>query len=141
MSEYPKGTSARSGTDYGYSVEARLNYIEPRELCGVFLDNKWKRVDLHIAKHGIPTGYLEDVMFYNHKLVGYSAAQALRWYCHACADSYPSGEKGFCLETRLVRHKIEYKSECQAVSEHAHIGGENCSHRNSDSHDEKGDTK
>ncbi len=98
-----------SGTDSGYTVEARYASHRPEMICGQMLDNRWSTLRFDKAPIGVPSqtwpvsvpGYLS-----------FEAAQALRWWFIAQARADYRGM--FCLETRLVRHKIKYSYEVAA---------------------------
>src|SRR5690606_9220355 len=87
-------------------------------------DQRWKRVkfDTIPLPVGVPSGPpslsgLRDKL----GLYSYQAAQALRWWFHANAAA---SWNDLCLETRLVKHRVKYSYECEAISAHAVIGGD-----------------
>lgn len=106
---YPCEWAHGTGTTYGFMVEARLTKGDKmvaekvRQSTGHDLSIEWQR--LAFAKVPGPLGVpgaihpagLAD------GLVPYGTAQALRWWLIAGA-----GAMAFGLETRLVRHKLEY---------------------------------
>lgn len=113
-----------SGTTYGYTVEARFSYHEPAQIGGVLLDNRWREVKFTASTIGVPRGpRWNAAQFEQGGLVGYAAAQALRWWLHADAEANSVGG-GVCLETRIVKHKLTYSYAVERVSDHGHIGGE-----------------
>ena len=111
-----------SGTETGYTVEARYDYQSPVQIGGQLFDNRWRQVDFEKSTIGVPTAPRHQRHIAYHGLLGYAAAQALRWWLHAHAEA----EHGvaFCLETRIVSHKISYSHEIETVAAHAHIHGE-----------------
>lgn len=119
--DYPKKGSSGSSTDHGYSVEARLNYRTPKEIAGHILDNRWQTLQFDKHPAGVPThgSFRESLGRAN--LLGYSAAQALRWWFHAIADATFDG---ICLETKLVQHVVRESHSVEAISEHMLIRGE-----------------
>ena len=103
-----------SGTTYGYTVEARYNYPNPIKVGEYILDNRWREIDFHESQNGVPKYGKYDTQLQRHGLLGYEAAQALRWWLHAHAEA----EHGMilCLESRIVTIKITYSHELEAVS-------------------------
>lgn len=108
-----KGTSG-SGDAHAYTVQARMAYFEPKQICGHLLDTRWRTIYFEQSPVGVPaqsryspwSGCLPGMMTYE-------AAQALRWWFMAnAAHTFDH----FCLETRLVKHEIKYSFEEQAVS-------------------------
>jgi hypothetical protein len=99
--KYREAASASGG--FGYSVEARYNYPEPKECCGKIFDNRWAEIPIVESKVGVPEPR-QDVGLMATRLYTYAQAQALRWWFVSIA----SLDGGFCWETRLVKHKIEY---------------------------------
>lgn len=120
-STYPKKGSSGSGSYDAWSVEARYNALRPKVFGDVLLDNRWTKFAFHKSEHGIPAGprfkFARDEL----ELLGYSAAQALRWGLHAHADV---NYEGALLETRLIKHVVKYSYSSEAISEHAYVGGE-----------------
>ena len=55
-------------------------------------------------------------------MLGYAAAQALRWWLHAAAEA--DNMSGLCLETRIISHKISYSHKIETVGAHDHIHGD-----------------
>lgn len=119
--EYPKKSSNARGTEEAYSVEARCTDIRPRTIAGRLFDNRWQKVAFDQAAIGVPGGPSHNHHSRHLGLLTYSAAQALRWWIHAAADVEVIGS--ICLETKLVKHQIRYEWSCEAVSEHAMVGG------------------
>ncbi len=121
-SERPKYRSKSSGSETCYSVEARYNFPNPVEISGQIFDDRWREVKFEDGPVGVPRAseYQEHTL--RHRMLGYAAAQALRWWLHANADAMKAGTCT-CLETRLVKHKISHSCEIEEVSVHAHIHG------------------
>ena len=114
-SEYPKLMSKGSSNSCGYSVEARYCYDKPAEICGQIFDRRWQEVGFKESSIGVPKGNPYDRGLRDNKLLGYSAAQALRWWFIANADA--SGILGtLCVQTRIVMHEIKTTHDIQAVS-------------------------
>lgn len=113
-SEFPKPRSSGSGTEVGWSVEARYAFMRPEEIAGHLLDERWQTIEFAKCSPGcgVPTVPSFSKQREQSGLLSYPAAQALRWWLHAIADV----DFKVCLETRLVRHDIRYQSECTAVS-------------------------
>lgn len=121
--EFPRkpGTSG-SGTTHAYSVEARYMFSTPKKFGDTLLDQRWQRLHFVPSHIGVPDGPA-----WNHGpracgLLGYSAAQALRWWFHAVADTDMMG--GLCLETRIIKHAVQYSHSETAESAHMVISGE-----------------
>lgn len=121
--DFPKKGPSGSGTDVSYSVEARLAYWEPRQVCGHLLDTRWTR--LHFAKSpiGVPAKKFAmlagPAIAAGNELLDYQAAQALRWWFLANAEQeFSCG----CIETRLVKHTVRYEYSITAESAHDYIG-------------------
>lgn len=104
VSEYPKSRGKGSGRETCYSVEARYNYTQPIEISGQLFDNRWREVKFQDAPVGVPRASEFQEHTLRHRMLGYSAAQALRWWLHANADAMKAGHC-ICLETRLVKHE------------------------------------
>lgn len=106
-----KACPAETGTELGYSIEARHNYTEPRKIGGKIYDNRWREVPHWDAPHGygIPKPRYESFSRQASRLLSRSEAEALRWWfiCGAQAEPGPSG--AICLETRIVEHKVKYE--------------------------------
>lgn len=120
--EFPKVGSSGSGHETAYSVEIRCTSRSPRPLGKLLIDNRWQAVSFDESPNGIPAGSTYYFVSRHLRLFGYPAAQALRWWLHAQADSEIGGS--LCLETRLIKHEIKYSYSEEAVSAHVPIGGE-----------------
>jgi hypothetical protein len=100
-----------SGTETGWSVEARLNYFTPKSVAGMVLDDRWQTVPFREAALGVPAHRRGSPLALVH-LYEYSAAQALRWWFIAAAAAEI---EAICLETRLVKHKVAYSYSATAL--------------------------
>lgn len=103
--------SSGTTTVTGYSVEIRTSYREPSLVYGIIVDATWRRLPHEIRKDGVgvPVGYFDQKLS-EHGLLGYSAAQAMRWWFMSAADAErPIGS--ICLETRLRKHQLVLKHE------------------------------
>ena len=118
--EYDKSKGYENSHTFCYTVEARYNHHEPCKLGDQIFDKTWRRVSFKKADFGVPTGFFVDRVVENRGFLNYSAAQSLRWWLHANAEY--SGR--ICLETRLVKHKVESSCTINAVSYHDCVGGE-----------------
>lgn len=123
-SEFPRpvGTSG-NGTTHAYSVEARYMYTTPKKFGDVLLDQRWRRLSFVPSHIGVPDGPYHSYGMRACGLLGYSAAQALRWWFHACADA-DVGVGSMCLETRIIKHRVEYSHKEIAESAHVVITGD-----------------
>lgn len=110
--DYNKRGSNGNSDEYAYTVEARYNYHEPTLIGDQLFDMRWRRVTFKESVIGVPAAEPFRRLVHEHRMLGYSAAQALRWWMHATADA---GMNGLCLETRLVRHKITQSFTIEAV--------------------------
>lgn len=122
--EFPRKASSGSGGVTGYSVEARLNYHEPRTISGQIFDNRWSTVHFQqtVPPFGVPSGRRYNSCWYDQTgLFSYQAAQALRWWFLANAEVEFSC---LCLETRLIEHEIKYSYSSTGVKAGAVIGGD-----------------
>ena len=115
--------SRGSGTETCYSVEARYDFPSPIQVAGQIFDNRWREVKFVDSEIGVPRASELQEHTIRHRMLGYSAAQALRWWLHAIADTQKGG-MCLCLETRIVKHTIKYSHEIEAISEHDHIKGD-----------------
>ena len=120
---YQTKRGSGSGEETAYCVEARFQFPEPQLICGQLFDNRWRRVSFQKDAAGVPSN---DSYFAPRAalagLYSYQTAQTLRWWFHAQAavESFSA----FCLESRLVEHKIKYTYETTATSAHCVVGGE-----------------
>jgi len=119
--DYKRERGNGSGTETGYTVEARYSYNNPVQIGGQLFDNRWRQVSFEKSEIGIPSAPRYQHHVIEHGLLGYTAAQALRWWLHAQADA--DGVSGLCLETRLISHKISYTHKIEAIAAHNHIHG------------------
>lgn len=121
--EYPKKGQSQSGTNHAYSVQARYDYPEPKVFGDIILHKEWKTIYFPKSRDvGVPTGNALDWAGNQMGLMSYQAAQALRWWFHANAEAEILGS--LCLETRIVKHKVEYSIKEEAISDHEYIGGD-----------------
>lgn len=105
MSEELKPAGTSNGSGHGYHVEARLSHGKPRAVGRNMLDGEWRQVDFDetLPGFGVPAYDRLDVGCFIFYLLSYEAAQALRWWFAAHA--------GYGVETRLVKHRIEYAAK------------------------------
>lgn len=109
--EFPKdGAGSGRGTVTGYTVEAKLkdDVSEPIVIDNIAYGHNWKR--LPPPDRDWPDDY------YSHSkdvaMLGHAAAQVNRWlWLHAC------GYNRLVIATRLVKHKITYSYEIEAIGE------------------------
>lgn len=120
--DYKRECESCSGTESAYSVEARYKYHEPMQLGEQIFDNRWRRVHFRESVIGVPACASHQRRTKECGLLGYAAAQALRWWVHATAEASAGG--ALCLETRLVSHKITYSHKVEATGVYGHIHGE-----------------
>ena len=121
---YDKQRGSGSGHETAYTVEARCNGKKARVIAGQIFDNRWQKVEFEKSPIGVPAASPFQEHTLRHRLLGYSAAQALRWWIHAQADSELGGI-AWGLETRLVKHKISYSYSIEAVSAHCGVDAGN----------------
>lgn len=122
MEEENKSLGKSGGTQTGYYVEARCSCDEPRQYGDHIYSTKWKRVHFTKGPTGVPqSGFRENVLS-EFSLYGYQTAQALRWWFHAEAEKSALGS--LCLETRIVKCKVEFSFSCDVLSSHDVIGAE-----------------
>jgi hypothetical protein len=127
--EFPAKGSSGSGVQTGYSVEARHTYSDPIVIAGTIYHQNWRRVQPDQAQgFGVPAAHPHYRYLHEHNLMTYPAAQAIRWWLHAIAEAESIGG-GLCLETRLIKHKVEYSHAETKVSVHAQVGGDDRSNR------------
>lgn len=119
--EYPKKGGSISGHETGWTVEARYSFDKPATIAGRIFDNRWQPVQFDESPIGVPIRK-EPMRFggVGMTLLSYPAAQALRWWLHACAEA----ENRYCLDTKLVEHKLTYQAKVEAIAEHGLISGE-----------------
>ena len=117
---YEREKGSGSGTEIGYTVEARNNFHAPMQIGGQIFDNRWRQVKFEQSAIGVPICPRYQRHIAEHGMLGYAAAQALRWWLHANAEAGQG--MALCLETRIISHKIIYthKIETQAAHEHVH---------------------
>lgn len=116
--QLPDGNSV-SGTQYGYQVQARYMYHEPKDFGGIILDQRWRTLYFEKSPIGVPTsrGAFDWYLPASNCMTKY-AAEALRWWFLANCERGDWGGS-LCVETRIVKFKIEYshKAEATAVCE------------------------
>lgn len=120
---FPKDSSRGSGGIVAYAVEARLAYYTPRQVAGMLLDTRWRKVEFaETTPFGVPNGHSYNSPWLRMTgLFEYQAAQALRWWFLAQAEvEFSCG----CVETRLIEHEINYSYTSTAKKAVAPIGGE-----------------
>lgn len=115
--EFPKKGSNGTATQTSWSVEARHCFSDPVQIGKQLFDERWRTVQFNDADFGVPVRERDRAQGY----FNYAAAQALRWWFHATAEITGGG---ICLETRLVKHITKSHFECEAVSAHCLITGE-----------------
>lgn len=121
--QFPKVGSSASGTQKAYSIEARYAYLTPKKFGELLLDTRWRRVNYTDVPDGcgVPKGTRFLFAAEQCGLLGYAAAQALRWWFHANADHYLGASA--CLETRIVVHEVKYSYSESAIDAGSVIGG------------------
>lgn len=115
--KYRHEQGSGESTDTGYRVEARYMASRPEEIAGQIFDREWRRVSFDKSPIGVPSCSPFRKSLRDHGYLSYPAAQALRWWLHAVADTGPT--MGLCLETRLVSFKIETTHRITAIEAHA----------------------
>ena len=132
--DYKKFGGSGSGTQHGYTVEAR-SMKGPTEVSGIVLSERWQEVSFRRGSPGVPApgGYDSSGQMGRHGLYSYASAQALRWWLHAAADDQEWSGSGsglerlvsqlkwasrYGIETRLVRHEVKYQYSITALSAH-----------------------
>lgn len=114
--DYKTDVGHGNSSEPAYSVEARINSYQPDMIGKQIFDNRWRKANFELSTIGVPAGPSFS-RANDHRLLGHSAAQALRWWLHAVADAE---HKGYCLETRLVEHRLtsSYKVEATGTLSH-----------------------
>lgn len=120
--DYRSERGSGNETETAYTVEARYNYANPVQIGGQIFDNRWREVKFQDAVIGVPRCATFRRHTLEHGMLGYAAAQALRWWLHAAAEA--DNMSGLCLETRIVSHRISYSHKIETVAAHDHIHGE-----------------
>jgi hypothetical protein len=120
--EYPKKGQSGNGSDTGYTVEARYTGSQGHvAIAGIIYTGAWKKLHPEQGPVGVPPHRRFESWLGQCGLMNYPAAQAIRWWFHAIAEQ---DFQNLCLETRIVKHRVQYSFEEIAVSAHAEIGGE-----------------
>jgi hypothetical protein len=113
--QLPVGNSG-NGTNYGYQVQARYMYLEPRDFGGIILDQRWRTLYFEKSPIGVPTSRgTFDWFLPASSCMTKQAAEALRWWFLANCESGTWGGS-LCVETRLVQFKIEYSHKAEAIA-------------------------
>jgi hypothetical protein len=105
------------------SVEARYVYPTPITIGNQVFDNRWRTVDFQQSPIGVPGSVWLNRYTATLGFLPYESAQALRWWVLA---ELRKGFQGICLETRLVRHEVQYNLKSKAISAHDNLGGDLC---------------
>lgn len=115
--QFPKKSSSGGGTYFGYAVQARYAYVRPDTIAGMLLDTRWAEIPfVHMpAGNGVPG----DADLAKHSLLTYPQAQSLRWWFIAAARAE---HKEMCIETRIIKAKLEFSFEKTFVSAHELVG-------------------
>lgn len=111
--DYERKRGSGNGTETAYMVEARYTTDYPIQIGGQLFDNRWREVKFQESLIGVPRCANYQKQTIEHNLLGFSAAQALRWWLHAVADA--EGIGGLCLETRIVSYRITYSYNIEAI--------------------------
>lgn len=120
--DYKRDIGHGSGSETAYFVEARYNYSEPIKIGAQIFDNRWRRVDYQESMIGVPRCANHARHTAEHNMLGYQAAQALRWWLHANATAMIAGN--LCLETRILSCKISWTYSIEVIGAHEHIHGD-----------------
>lgn len=131
---YPTDRGTGSGTQTGYSVEAR-SPKGPAQVGEMLLSEQWQKIAFPRGERGVPApgGFDASGQLCTHGLYSYASAQALRWWLHAAAESDSEDvtdgfsrlrsrlrwAAGCGIETRLVKHEVKYQYSITAVSAEA----------------------
>jgi hypothetical protein len=93
----------------------------PQQVGDMLLDERWVTVCFPEGPVGIPRGpdYCVHALSLC-RLYDYPAAEALRWSLHASGTA----GLGICLETRIIKHRVKWSYDTEAVSAHKHIQGD-----------------
>lgn len=121
VDNFPQKGSSGSGDDILYSVQARLAYHDARLICGHLLDLRWKTLYFEKSPIGVPAARPFRFGAMATGLLSYQAAQALRWWFLAEAETNFSC---LCVETRLVEHRVSYSYSSEAIRAVAPIGSD-----------------
>lgn len=115
--ENAKACPTGSGTNFGYSVEARVNYAEPKNICGMIFDNRWRQVPWSESPgmNGVPRPAFRGPELTLPLLLSRAEAEALRWLTICAADASDICGS-LCLETRIVQHRVEYSYSATPVA-------------------------
>lgn len=122
--EFPQKGASGSGTEHWYTVQGRYMFNEPKQFGNQLFDQRWKEIHFDRVQPplGVPSGPPDlGGVRDRHGLYSYEAAQALRWWFHANAAA---SWGNLCLETRLVRHVVEYEFSTRLTSAHANVNGD-----------------
>lgn len=120
--EFPQKTQSGSGSCYGYIVEARYTYPNPKEFLGKIWDNQWRQIPIVKGKVGVPSSENQWDQAGLLGYVPYTSAQALRWWFLSELNRSEGSTLGtLCFETRIVKVKVEYTHSCEKVGAIAEI--------------------
>lgn len=120
--DYKKDLGKGSGSETGYYVEARHNGTSPMQLGEQIFDKEWRRVNFNQDIIGVPQCNRFNEHVKKHGFYSYQAAEALRWWFHA--ESEAGKHFAICMESRIIRVKIEHSYSIEAISAHKRIGGD-----------------
>ena len=119
---FPYSTESEGGQQIGYKVEARLTSTHPKEFGGQVWDDRWRRIQFKEHPIGVPRGNILDHQAQQLGFHSYYSAQALRWWFLTELEKECLGS--LCWETRLVKHKITYKVDSEALEAVETLTGE-----------------
>ena len=117
--DYERNRASGSGTEIAYTVEAICTGKTPIQIGSQIFDNRWREVKFEESQIGVPRCASFNLKTLEHGMLGYAAAQALRWWLHAAAAGIISS---LLLETRIVSHRISYTHKIETIAAHAHVG-------------------
>lgn len=115
---FPRESGSGNSTCRCFSVEARMDFPDPKIVNGQLFDGKWRQIEFATAAVGVPNHLLGGENAKTMGRLSWSAANALRWWFHSQA-----GFSSYCLQTRIVEYEYKESFTSTIVGFHDVIGG------------------
>lgn len=114
--------SSGSGVELAFTVEGRYIHRTPVEVGGQLYDGRWREVKYQQSTTGIARCPPSHRHTAEHGLLGYAAAEALRWSLLATVEASDDVVVDY-FETRIIAHRISYSHTIETTGALAAVIG------------------